>query len=80
MILKHYEFKIEKLQPGKTLWCCNCKEKSKCKARLITYGKNLVIKNKHHNHPPTFKGDLQDLNSQRVNIYYSNQRNTALIM
>ncbi|KAF7282362.1 hypothetical protein GWI33_002741 [Rhynchophorus ferrugineus] len=58
MVLGQYEYKVERQTTFTNMcWCCVAKEKYKCKARIITFHDNVVIKRRDHNHPPTFKGD-----------------------
>ncbi|XP_060525327.1 modifier of mdg4-like isoform X12 [Cylas formicarius] len=58
MVIKNYEYKVERqTTPTNMSWCCITKEKYKCKARLVTFRNNVVIKYKYHNHDGTYKGD-----------------------
>lgn len=68
MVLYNNMFKIDKKFVNKTSWCCSSREKYKCKAKLLTEGKSLVLKNIEHNHPDNFKGSVQDLVPQIVHM------------
>ncbi|CAG9822904.1 unnamed protein product [Phaedon cochleariae] len=58
LVFKNFEYKKERNTPKRTMWCCTKKEKLKCKARVVTHGFKLILKNQSHNHPPTFQGDI----------------------
>ncbi|XP_044756247.1 modifier of mdg4-like isoform X12 [Coccinella septempunctata] len=55
MVFKNFEYLVERNLPNKTIWCCTRKLK-KCKSRIVTRGRHLVVNNRYHSHPPTFKG------------------------
>ena len=37
----------------RTYWDCNLRQKTKCKARAITVGVNIVVTKGFHNHTPS---------------------------
>lgn len=74
MIINSYEFKVEKKLHNKSIWCCLLKDRIKCKARCITYGKTLELKGSSHNHECTYKRSYQNLSSQILNIFYGRRR------
>lgn len=51
------------------------KDRLRCKARCITYGKTLEMRATSHNHEYTFKGQYEALSSQILNIQYGKLRN-----
>ncbi|KAG5874948.1 hypothetical protein JTB14_018863 [Gonioctena quinquepunctata] len=55
---QNFEYKLERRSTYRIMWCCNKKELFKCRARLVSHGDRILIKNQSHNHPPTFKGDF----------------------
>lgn len=71
MVFKGYEYLIKTSCQTKTIWRCN-KEFQKCKVRVMSTGKTLIIKNTTgHNHQPTYKGDYSTLSSQPVFVKYA---------
>ncbi|CAG9764336.1 unnamed protein product [Ceutorhynchus assimilis] len=76
MVLDQYEYKVERqTTPTNMCWCCVSKEKSKCKARIVTFHNHVVIKRSDHNHEPTFKGECP-MESRKVHISYGKPRKT----
>lgn len=75
MILNSFEFKVERRLYNKSVWCCTLKDRLKCKARCVTYGKTLELKRIGHNHESTFKGQYEQLSSQVLNIMQGKIRN-----
>lgn len=72
MIYEGYEFMLKRTYATRSNWRCT-RECFGCKVKVVTYGKNLVIKaTTAHNHDPTFKGVYGALQSQIVNVQYSN--------
>ncbi|XP_030751949.1 protein tramtrack, beta isoform-like isoform X18 [Sitophilus oryzae] len=50
LIIRNYEYKLERSRQDKNIWCCKNKEKYKCKARCISSGKVVHLRNSCHNH------------------------------
>lgn len=50
LILRNYEYKVERKTAGRNVWCCKRKEKYRCKARCVTFGNVVQIRNGVHNH------------------------------
>lgn len=57
---------LERKYADKTAWTCKYKEKKKCKARLLTYGRTVKLMNSIHTHPADFNGDVDSLISTVV--------------
>ncbi|KAL3277339.1 hypothetical protein HHI36_012690 [Cryptolaemus montrouzieri] len=68
LIIDRYEFMLERKYADKTAWTCKYKEKKKCKARLLTFGRTVKLMNSTHNHIADFNGDVESLISTFVNI------------
>ncbi|CAH1999177.1 unnamed protein product [Acanthoscelides obtectus] len=50
---------MERTSTHRLMWCCTRKESLKCKARIVTFGKVLLIKHMDHNHAPMLKKDRE---------------------
>lgn len=66
IILDGNEFTINTKQGGRTRWRCTQYFKSKCRASLVTFGRNVRV-SQYHNHPP-IDPDVNNLLTQNVNI------------
>lgn len=66
IILDNDEFQINRKLEGKTMWKCAQYNKTRCRSRLITFGKSLKI-TFPHNHKPAYP-DSPRTNPQYVNI------------
>ncbi|KAF7282361.1 hypothetical protein GWI33_002740 [Rhynchophorus ferrugineus] len=66
LMLRNFEYRIERTTPTKTRWSCKMKEKIRCKSRLVTTGSTIYISNFEHNHTETFVGTSEKLHSQDV--------------
>lgn len=74
MVLNQFEYKVERqTTPTNMCWCCVTKEKNKCRARIVTFHDQVVIKRRDHNHEPTFKGDCA-MEHRRVYISYGSSK------
>lgn len=72
LILDDYEFKVEARTKEKSYWCCNMKNKYRCKCRLLSWGNTLYIKSSvDHCHPPP-ESDLlpSSRKPHKVNVKY----------
>ncbi|XP_045468582.1 protein tramtrack, beta isoform-like isoform X13 [Harmonia axyridis] len=74
LIINRYEFMLERKYADKTAWTCKYKEKKKCKARLLTYGRTVKLMNSIHTHPADFNGDVDSLISTVV--YFEEKEKT----
>ncbi|XP_076252180.1 pre-mod(mdg4)-O [Rhynchophorus ferrugineus] len=71
LILNNYEYKIETRKADKSFWCCKAKDRYRCKARLLSWGKTLSVKTSaNHNHPPDFNGSFEKCTPQLLNVEY----------
>lgn len=68
MIFRNQVFLMDRMLINKSFWRCKYERKKKCKARLMTYGKTLMIKNGEHTHEESYNEDLSSLKSTFVNI------------
>lgn len=68
LILNFNEYNIEKSTYERTFWSCAFKKRTKCKARIVTFGSTLKINNGKHNHPPKLKILKDGLKPQAVYI------------
>lgn len=67
LVIEGYEYRMRRKTEKKTVWACT-RECQQCKAKVVSFGNNIQIVNKDHNHPTTFTGKYDLLKSQYVNI------------
>lgn len=58
----------ERSGSGRTFWRCSLAAHLKCRSRITTFGKTLLIGNEAHNHDPQIENLKEPLPSQIVNI------------
>lgn len=59
LIIDQNEYSVHEKLEGKTRWRCNSYHKTKCRSRLLTFGK--VVRVRHsHNHTPLFQNRPMD--------------------
>lgn len=67
LILDCNEYTIYSKQNDKTRWRCSFYFKTKCKSKLVTFGKIVQVLNEH-NHDMKTSRDLSNCLTQHVNI------------
>ncbi|KAK9884697.1 hypothetical protein WA026_007543 [Henosepilachna vigintioctopunctata] len=67
IILDGYVFTCHRNKLSKTTWVC-ASYKKKCRARLITSGKVVIMVGEGHNHEPKYKSKVENLTPQAVTI------------
>ncbi|CAH1126090.1 unnamed protein product [Ceutorhynchus assimilis] len=73
MIIDGFEFKLYRHTKTSSLWVCT-RERYKCKVRLVTTGKQVHMKSISHNHERNFEGSYDGLASQRVTMFYRDDK------
>ncbi|CAH2013234.1 unnamed protein product [Acanthoscelides obtectus] len=53
LMLDCCEYTVENTTKHRIMWCCAQKFKTKCRARVVTYGHMIYLKCTEHNHGPT---------------------------
>ncbi|KAH1028213.1 hypothetical protein HUJ05_001588 [Dendroctonus ponderosae] len=73
IVMDRFEYKRKSNNSShmKTTWVCT---QTGCKARMLSYGKNLCVKAIAHNHPATYLGDYSGLKSQVFDVETTGDR------
>ncbi|KAK9884698.1 hypothetical protein WA026_007544 [Henosepilachna vigintioctopunctata] len=68
IILDGHDFTCHRKERNKTMWMCCSYYKTKCKTKLSTSGRVVVIYGEEHNHPPKEKVGIKNILPQQVTI------------
>ncbi|CAH0552591.1 unnamed protein product [Brassicogethes aeneus] len=71
IVYKMNDYLIYRKLPDKTVWlCAHYHRKDRCKAKVVTKGKDALVQG-NHNHLPTYKQKFQKhMVSQLVNVHF----------
>lgn len=67
LILNNYEYRVQRKMETTTFWVCTFCGRTRCKARLITKAKVVIMSFNEHNHEPKLV-DVTGLISSNVTI------------
>ncbi|KAK9884689.1 hypothetical protein WA026_007534 [Henosepilachna vigintioctopunctata] len=68
IVLDNFLFTINQKKKDRTMWICSKYPRTNCKARLVTFGRNVKM-TRGHNHDPVISDDMtKDMIVQKAHI------------